>query len=570
MAKSKPHPSWLFHAGAAFLLAALVLQCALSSRLKSPTVDEFVHLPVGYSLWVDGDFLTDPINPPLMRLWAALPLLVASPVWNFEGDEMRDQFWIGAYRFMKDNADRYQAMFEYGRWMVMALSVVLGIYVYLWASELYGLACGVAALFFYAFCPNIIAHSSLVTADLGGACFIFLTLFHFRKYRRTSSQLHLGLTAVFLGLALLSKFTALFLVPILLLLYLIDCWPEIKRWSRPEIASALSRGAVCILIVLLVLHAGYGFDGLLPFAGDLPCKSRLLSAIQGFLPSFLPIPLPDGFILGIDHALQHDLDLPEGSFYLLGELSSKGWWYYFLVAALVKIPLPTLSLGLAAAIVKCRARDKSWREELFLVVPAVSFFVLISAFTSLNIGFRHVLMVLPFLFVFLCELFQHFSRGRPFAFTLLLGSCVWLFSSTARIYPDYLAYFNELGGGPEGGRRVLIDSNLDWGQDLIQLKRYLQGRGNPKIRLGYFGRVDPQIYGIQYEPLTNQPETGLVVLSVTFLHGRPYLYPSPEPLRAYRLASANYFAWLRDYEPVARIGHTLFVYEIEHLIEEKH
>ncbi|MDP6506105.1 MAG: hypothetical protein QF886_20950, partial [Planctomycetota bacterium] len=106
---SDDQKKWTERVSVAFLLIALVLQCGLSMRLKSPAIDEFVHLPVGYSLWKHGDFLTDPINPPFMRLWAALPLLARDVDWTFPQERMRQQYWLGAHQFMRDNSDEYQS-----------------------------------------------------------------------------------------------------------------------------------------------------------------------------------------------------------------------------------------------------------------------------------------------------------------------------------------------------------------------------------------------------------------------------------------------------------------------------
>jgi 4-amino-4-deoxy-L-arabinose transferase-like glycosyltransferase len=464
---------------------------------------------------------------------------------------------------MQENAGNYQSLFLQARSMVVLLSVLLGAYVYRWAAGLYGPRCGLVALFLYALEPNIIAHSSLVTADLGGACFIFLTVFHFWRWRRTQSWAQLVACGLFSGLALLSKLSAVFLLPILGILLVADGWREFRGWSARSRWCVLAQTAAALFMTLLVLNAGYAFQGTLRPFGALTFKSGLMTAVQGVLPEAMPLPVPEAFALGLDHALRHDADLPEGSFYLLGELSSKGWWYYFIVAWLVKVPIPVLLLlPLAVLLRLCSPGRKGLRDDLFLVLPAAGFFVALSAASSLNIGLRHVLMTLPFVFVGVSQVGRFADAGRKWLGAALVLGGLWYAASAARICPDYLAYFNEFAGGPDGGRWVLVDSNLDWGQDLIQLKQYLDCRGTPEIRLGYFGRVDPRIYGIAYKPLGQERTLGLCVLSVTFLQGRPYVYPVPSEREPYRFAPANAFSWLREYEPVAKVGHTLFVYEI--------
>ena len=143
----------------------------------------------------------------------------------------------------------------------------------------------------------------------------------------------------------------------------------------------------------------------------------------------------------------------------------------------------------------------------------------------------------------------------------LLGLCLWLLVGTLRIHPSYLAYFNEFWGGPANGYKYLVDSNLDWGQDLKNLAAYMRRSGLEKIKLEYYGPSDPRIYGITYEPLRpGQPTAGTVAISVTFLQGlyqcrgATGCYSDPICLRA--------FNWLKQYEPIAKIGYSIFVYQI--------
>jgi hypothetical protein len=560
-AMSEVQKKWIERGAVALLLLALILQCGLSMRLKSPAVDEFVHLPVGLSLWKHGDFLTDPINPPFMRMWAAIPLMFRDVEWTFPQDRMRHQYWPGAYQFMRDNSEDYQSLFIAARWMVVLLSLLLALYIFCWARALYGRSAGLLALFLYSFSPNIVAHSRLVTTDLGGSCFVFLSMFHFWRWHRSGCWGHLAGWAVFLGMALLSKLTAVFLP-----LFMVVAWIASRRGQDLKAGKAMAVQLLSAIgITLFVLNLGYAFQGSFRFLSSYSFKSGIGISVQSIV-GFLPVPLPEGFVQGIDHALRHDKDLMEDSFYLLGELSSTGWWYYFVVAWLLKIPIASL-IGQGASVfsrvrqVVRRESSQAASDEWFLWVPALGIFCAISIFSSLNIGFRHVLPALPFVFVLVSSLARHFSKG-PGAVAIYAG-CIWYLGSALFIFPDHLAYFNELGGGPASGRKYLVDSNLDWGQDLIQLRDYSSQRGNPKIKLAYFGRTDPRIYGIDFEPLNPSPKPGLIVISATFLQGRPYLYPLPSDQQPYALAPARQFIWLQDYEPVAHIGYSLLVFEIE-------
>jgi len=370
------------------------------------------------------------------------------------------------------------------------------------------------------------------------------------------------MSGVFLGMALLSKLSAVFLPPILGVLLVVDVWWQFKTWERKERRRLLVQAATALLVAALVLNAGYAFQGTCLSLGGFGFKSGPLATAQRVLPGALPVPFPEGFVLGIDHALRHDADLPEGSFFLLGELSSTGWWYYFIIAFLVKVPIPLLVGLLVATWLKLQPQKREGlREELFLAVPALGFFAALSAMSSLNIGFRHILMVLPFAFVSVSHLARLVTPARRWVASLFVLMGLWYASSALRVYPDHLAYFNGSAGGPDGGRRVLVDSNLDWGQDLPQLRAYLDERGNPEIAFAYFGRTDPRVYGISYRPIGMELGPGLTVVSVTFLQGRPYLYPTPSGEGQYGFAPAGHFSWLREHEPIACIGHTLLVYE---------
>jgi hypothetical protein len=126
------------------------------------------------------------------------------------------------------------------------------------------------------------------------------------------------------------------------------------------------------------------------------------------------------------------------------------------------------------------------------------------------------------------------------------------------VAPRYLQYFHELAGGPAGGHRWLVDSNLDWGQDLIRLRRYMEQRGIPAVHLAYFGRVDPSVYGVRFLPL-EPGARGPVVVSASFLMGRPYFWVQGG---AFRWMRAGSYTWLQQYEPVARVG-SLFLFDLE-------
>jgi hypothetical protein len=196
---------------------------------------------------------------------------------------------------------------------------------------------------------------------------------------------------------------------------------------------------------------------------------------------------------------------------------------------------------------------------LFLLIPVLIFFA-IAVWSRFNIGVRHILPVYPFLFVWLGGSVATICSSRKWwarSVTLVLG--IWLIASVLKIYPDYLAYFNEVAGGPKNGHRFLVDSNLDWGQDLKGLKRWMEGQGLEKIEFAYFGTVDPSLYGINAVPALgsntlfwrggkdHSPTSPYIAISATYLAG---LY----------LSDKDTYALFRGKNPVASIGHSILVY----------
>jgi 4-amino-4-deoxy-L-arabinose transferase-like glycosyltransferase len=339
---------------------------------------------------------------------------------------------------------------------------------------------------------------------------------------------------VALGLAQLSKFTALILYPVFLLL-------AVLIRDRKKLASL----ALIFLISLIVLDAGYLFQGIGRRAGDFRFESRLLS----ILPAGLPMPLPADYLEGLD-ALQLINDVGEYPEYLFGRWSREGSPAYYLVVILFKTPLPLLAALLMAPFARREAKGQS-----FLWLPAL---VLLAFFSTSKVhyGIRYVLPIFPLLFIYASRLVPWLRTRRralqAAAVALLLAYPISAIVST----PDTISYFNVLAGGH--GDRILLDSNIDWGQGLKRVRAYMDREGIDRIGLAYFGHVDPAIYGIDWGfPRPDRP--GLVAVSANFLHGYPYAtYAAgrmvPVPPGA--------FTWIAKHPRVADLGGGMFVYRI--------
>lgn len=528
--------------GPRFLVVGLLVLCfalALTSAVKeSATMDEQNHIARGAAYLGTGDARLSVEHPPLVNVLSALPahllldLRLPLDTWWEVGE-----WYHFAESFMwQANPDPDRILFL-ARLPIIGMGLALVALVFRWAGDLYGPWGGLLAAAFCALDPNILAHARLSTTDLGGALFAFLAARAvWRACRRPTAAAVLW-AGLALGLAFAAKLSTLLFGPLLALAALLDGLPGGPGRARRLVGRLGLAGGV-MLLGLLVVWATYRFQmGPLEEGG---------------------IPLPASPYLRGVRAI---LDFAGGGrpAYLLGQVSREGWWTYFPVAFAVKTPLATL-VGLLAATGLMLRRPS--RDDLFLLVSPLCFF-LVSTAARLNLGYRHLLPMLPFLAVHLGRL-ASFPRSLARRY-VSLALAAWLAFGTALIYPHFLAYFNLLGGGPENGWRVLVDSNIDWGQDLKGLRAWMEREGVERVRLAWFGSAPPEAYGVACDLLPGvphgyvmwdrppfdpvQPEPGVYVISVSNLVG----VALPDP---------DLYAWFRARPPDDKIGYSLFVYRI--------
>jgi len=537
-----------FFAVIALLLAAFGL--ALTSAIqKSPTMDEQNHIARGAAYLGTGDPRLSVEHPPVINVLSALPahLLLDLQLPLDEWWEVGEWYHF-ADSFLWRTNDHPDRIVFLARLPIIGLVVLLISLVFRWASSSHGRWGALLAASFVAFDPNVLAHGRLSTTDLGGAFFVFLAAYAFWRLSQCITLAHLVAAGVTLGLAFASKLSALAFGPVLGLAFVLEplvggkkdrVWPPFRRLGLLALAAAIAS---------LVVWASYGFS---------------IGPVEGF---GARVPAPP-YVRG----LLAVFDLAGGGrpAYLMGQLSNEGWWYYFPVAFLVKTPVPTL-LGLLLATGMLLFRPRS--DDLFLCLPPLVFF-LATTTTRLNLGYRHLLPLLPFLATHIGRIAQFpavGSRGircpRYLLWRLvpaILG--IWLAISCLAIYPHYLAYFNAIGGGPDNGWRILVDSNIDWGQDLKGLRRWMEMVGVERVNLAWFGSAPPEAYGIDHQLLPgvphgfnlwqeppfdrHQPEPGVYAISVTNLVGA--ILPDPD-----------LYAWFRQRVPDQRIGHSIFIYRV--------
>jgi 4-amino-4-deoxy-L-arabinose transferase-like glycosyltransferase len=555
------------------LLAVVVFAIVFSAlavnsfRQKSATWDEPIHLTAGYLAAARGDYRVDPSHPPLLRLWAALPLLTMGELSVETGviDRSRDERWLeAAYpfssRFLYTDNDGDRLLYP-ARFMVVLCGVALGVLIFLWAREWLGLVPAVLALAFYTLEPNTAAHARLVTTDLGAALFFFATVYCLWRTCRRPSRGNIAALAACFALAFLAKYSAVILVPVVAIL--IGAALALRMGIRSRTAASIA--AVLVVTTFAAVWAAYGFRyAPSPTEGWLlqlqqssivrqnaPALGGVIGWIDGL--RLLPNAFTQGFLMSQASGTQ--------TAYLWGEYSDRGWWYYFPVAFALKTPTALLLLAVAgAAVLVWRRRDYGVANLMFVAVPVVVYMALAMA-SGINLGVRHLLPIYPFvLLVAAAAARAALAWKRPFGSTAL-GIVVVLWAvGFARVYPHPLTFFNALAGGPSNGLAHLADSNLDWGQDLKLLEAWMEGRSVPRVNLAYFGTADPAYYGIDaaYLPGTalvtpiRKPELpGYVAISASILSG-VYLDP---PWRLF-------YGGFRSLEPDERIGNSIYVYRV--------
>ncbi len=544
------------------LLVIFVLQAGVAALDDSVTVDEFVHLPVGLYMIRHHDFTPDPINPPLSRI---APALVIAPDRTVVEPSFNANPWAMGLDFMDRNVDAYQQIFVRARCVVILMATLLGLLIYRWSSELYGPGAALAAMLLFTFSPSFLAHGHLVTVDIAGALGLTATFYAWWRYLQDRSIGQALIVGLVLGLAILAKLSSLLAVAVMLACALV----EIVRPERPDrlrLTASLLLGFLAIgAAAVIVVDAGYGFDRVGERLGEVSFRGGgALAALGARFPS-LRLPLPATFLAGADLAMT-GRDSDRAAYYLAGSFSDDGWWYYHLVAFALKTPLPIV-IGGGIAVGAWLAGRRRARREYCLFVAVLAVFVVNGAFNRLNIGVRHVLAAESLLLVLVAPLFASpiaaflSSPARPAATLRAVASAValaWTVSGAARVAPLYLEYFNEAAGDSAGGHRWLLDSNLDWGQDLVRLARYLREKRLESVHLAYMGTVHPWLYGIRFTPLTPWSH-GIAVISASTLMGSTYAiwadtrrHVKPEP---------GSFDWLRSATPIGRIG-SLFVYDL--------
>ncbi len=518
----------------AILVAALWIFFALAlgaALAKSPTNDEPVHLLRGAALAQTGDLSLQFEHPPLAhRLIGGLlrsePTLPQVAELGSRATDDRPRI---AREFLWHSGLNVERALLLGRLPIIWLGTLLGAAVALWTaavSRSSAAALGIV-MTLYATSPNLLAAAALATTDLPATTTYFGAVcawwFYCRRPGRDPGRGTWAATGILLGLALATKLTGVLLIPVLFVLAYV--YPRPNR--RPWLAAA----------------------GLLPVAG------AVVWAVYGLQIGMwhaVAVPAP-AYWAAWESVLTHVSDGHQAFF--LGQRSAAGWWSYFPVTFLLKTPLPFLAL-LGAALIHVAHRRDTWRVAAFTLLPAAVLFVA-ALVSRLNIGYRHILPIEPFLLV-LIGLAAPAFLGRRGGRWAVGAAAVWVVGAALWLHPHHLAYFNELVGGPAHGYRYLGDSNLDWGQDLKGLAAYAAGRD--AVFVSYGGAAAPATYGLTQSPLAGADGAG-----------RADFHPANPAMGSYALSAghvqgllpeADLYDYFRRREPDGFIGYSILLYDV--------
>lgn len=646
----KKHSTW-------FVVVILVAFAALSVKLAwddSTTMDEKAHIPASYSYVKYLDMRINPEHPPLIKDLSGLAMILALPGLNFpvpstlweRGDENVDPAnhpegpakhwglaqWSFGDRFLFQEGNDPDAITFVARLPIILIALLLGYMIFRWTRELAGTLAGLFALLLYAADPNIIGHSHYVTTDIGIAAFIFFSAYFFVRFLKDPSWTNVVLSGLFLGLANLAKFSAVILFPLfglLVILYALskpkpetlqEAEQKFRQWKL--LLSFVLKFAVSVIVCFIAIWALY-----VPNVWNMPAETTqeiaravfpndravgrfAESTIVGMSEIPLMKPLAHYF-LGVFMVFARVAG--GNTYFFLGEVSNQGTALYFPAVFLMKATLPFLALLSFGFIYglwrifkvarKDREERKSWTGVIahsfhahiaeYVMLAFVALYSYLSITGNLNIGFRHLFPILPFLFVLGSKMiFSYWRRhvGNHTTWTtvrvfLFLFAC-WIILIPVFAFPSsYLSYFNSAMGGPSEGYKYVTDSNYDWGQDVKRLNAWVEkynlclsnnqessadcrlltaGKPFPtetpiqKIRVDYFGGSSPEYYlGDTYVSWHshNAPEPGWYAVSAGFY--QESIHKKDQPA-----GNINY-SWFPNGSWISHAGDSIFIFYVE-------
>lgn len=578
----------------------------------APTIDEPAHLAAGCRILLYGDHDLYKVNPPLPHALCAMPVVFSDAKFDWRDLGTGRCEWLVGDRFLRNNKQNSFALIGMARFALASTWLIASLVIYFWATALYGRSSGVAAMWLWCFNPSAMAAGASLCTDCAATAFCVLAVFSYRDTFFGKSFVSIGMAGLCLGLAVLCKTSMFFLFPIYMLI-------EILQSGRAAVWR-VGPLAVLFCIAIVVINSGYGFQRTLTPLRDFEFHSETLAGHPTEKQTFsiqrestgnrfrsswtgsIPVPIPAAMLEGID-LQKFDFEY-SGWSYLRGHHQKGGWWYWYIYALFVKTPLGTLVLA-AVAVARIIGTGSGWRflwrrfqpaihfrstvcahtkslidesgdesriaggisicEHWILLAPAVCLFLLVSSQTGFSRYLRYVLPCYPFAFIWISQIFSA-KMGLPaWVRKCCWGFLGWSVISSLSVYPYSLSYFNELAGGPENGPAHLIDSSVDWGQDLLFLSDWINEHPNAHpLNLSMYTAADPSIAGIEYTDPPFDPRYFDHRELATANEAGPK--PGWYAISVHHLYSATKeFAYLFDFPKKDTVGYSIYIY---HLTED--
>lgn len=543
---------------------------------KNITIDEWVMIPAGYYHLTAGDYRPVNEHPPFAKLLSAAPLLFAgtkAPVLDTAPHDY--EYFLGLFQdFWRMNAARFDQLTFLARVPLVAVTILLGALVFVFARRYWGERAALFAVALFALEPTVLAHGRVVQTDIPSALAFLLFVFAFHEYLKAPNARRAGYVGLAAGFAAVTKFSMIVLGPVIGAT-LIALFALAARHGLTRKAVVGQAGALALAVVLAV-NAAYLFHHRTPEPLDdalarMVVPTKVGDALHAPLAAgyyALQVVFPADFVSGIGWQLGHARNgHPAG---LLGQYRMKGWWYYFPVAFVLKTPLPILLLAISSLLwALWRWRRKEGDGVLVLLAPLVLFTALLML-STINIGVRYYLPAYPLFFmlsgVMLDDVLKRSGR-RLLAASALVGALFcWTAVEAVRAYPDQMSYMNQLAArAPHWW--YLSDSNVEWGDDIRDLALYLRARGETKVGAAILEWQLLDIYDIELAPIFVPPgetpaEVRYVAIGASLLNGSTVPGGFEGGIELTEEQRVNYFDEFRRRKPEKIFGGSIYLYRM--------
>ena len=564
---------------AIILLAIMFLSALFSMQKDALTFDELAHIPAGYSYLTQKDYRVNPEHPPLVKDLSAIPLLFLnlnfpSENSNWTQKENAPTWWIqfdlGTEFIYKSDNNPQQIIF-WSRLPMIFLTVLLGWLLFLWSKELGGNIVGLMSLTFFTFSPTLLAHGRLVTTDIAASLGVLISIYSWLKFLKNPNKKNIILAGILFGIAMCLKFSLVLLIPFFAIITIVYALVNNKKEKLLE--YILKSILIGLFGLFFIVSPIYWFH-----IQNYPLDHQIRDTLADLAPGQIPL-LKDAIVAMAKIPFLRPLSqyfrgiamtLQRASFgntvYFLEKISADGWWYYFPIIYLLKIPLAFHFITILGIMGVLGLKKKDWIKEnftLFSLILFISIYWLSAIVGNLNIGIRHILPTISLIYIIVAMGIKNLLRKNNGSIKKLLTVLlVWYAGSSILAFPNYIPYFNELAGGTDNGYKFAVDSNYDWGQDFYKLIEFVEEKNIEKIYLDYFGGENPEYYlgtkYIKFNPKEiTEPPKGWIAVSLNQLQGG-----LAEPVAEFD-QQIGFYDWTKDYTVAKRIGKSIFIYYVD-------